>query len=49
MREPRKPCDGKFTNGPNKRYARCTRCRVVDFEANENERCTRTVEVQDRA
>jgi hypothetical protein len=33
-------CGGRFTNGPGKRYARCVRCRRIDYEANEGDRCS---------
>lgn len=35
----RTPCPGLFRNGPGKRYARCSHCGRVDYEANEGDRC----------
>ena len=32
-------CRGRFSNGPDKRYAVCGACGRVDHEANENDRC----------
>lgn len=32
-------CNGKMENGPGKRFARCGRCRRIDYEANEGDRC----------
>lgn len=34
-------CGGVYDNGPGKRYARCRRCRAIDYEANEGDRCGR--------
>ena len=39
-------CGGRFMNGPEKRYARCSRCRSLDYEANEGDRCVRIIEVR---
>ena len=36
-------CGGTFMNGPQKAYARCGRCRALDCEANEGDRCNRTI------
>ena len=33
-------CGGRFENGLGKRYARCVRCRRIDWEANEGDRCS---------
>jgi hypothetical protein len=32
-------CGGRLENGPGKRYVRCVRCRRIDWEANEGDRC----------
>jgi len=34
----RRACGGTFRNGPDKRFARCDRCGVVDYERNEGDR-----------
>lgn len=33
------PCNGKMRNGPEKRYARCTKCGAIDYELNEGDPC----------
>lgn len=38
-------CGGKFFNGPAKRFARCSRCASIDYEANEGDTCLRIVDV----
>lgn len=32
-------CTGRMRNGPDKRYARCTKCGAIDHELNEGDRC----------
>jgi rRNA maturation endonuclease Nob1 len=34
----RRPCGGTFRNGPSKKFARCDRCGVVDYEKYEGDR-----------
>jgi hypothetical protein len=41
-----RPCNGVMYNGPNKRYARCSRCGRIDYEQNEGDRC-RVVFIRD--
>ena len=36
-------CTGTMYNGPGKRYVRCAKCRVVDYEKNEGDRCGRLI------
>lgn len=32
-------CDGTMENGPEKRYVRCRRCGVIDYELYEGDHC----------
>lgn len=35
-----RPCrGGRLENGSGKRYARCSRCRRIDWEGNDGDRC----------
>lgn len=34
----RRPCGGTFRNGPEKKYARCDRCGIVDYEKYEGDK-----------
>lgn len=36
-------CNGTFYNGPGKRFARCDKCKRIDYEANEGDRCRRAI------
>lgn len=41
-------CGGKYENGPDKAYGRCSRCASVDYEKYEGDRCTLIVYVTRR-
>lgn len=36
-------CGGTYYNGPDKAYGRCDRCKAVDYEKYEGDKCTREV------
>lgn len=36
-------CGGVMYNGPDKRYTRCSRCKKIDWEKNEGDRCDRVI------
>ena len=32
-------CTGRYQNGPEKRFARCSKCSGINYEANEGDPC----------
>ena len=34
-------CSGVYYNGPNKRYARCSRCKAISYEMYEGDKCSK--------
>jgi hypothetical protein len=36
-------CGGTYYNGPDKAYGRCDRCKAVDYEKYEGDKCTREI------
>ena len=36
-------CGGKYVNGPDKAYSRCSRCGSLEYEKYEGDRCTHIV------